>query len=108
MVISSVTDLSAMSIETASPPVASDCARNALAEIRKCQTELEEFLAETFERLDGLAEELLTNEINHQEHLRQAEREAVDQQVERLAALATELAHTVAEQKHLVAKRRRH
>ena len=103
-----------MSTDLANVSAHATAARDALAEVRAARTELYAFLTGMFDRLGALAAEQVAGlshgdgsraageEEGHQP-LRPVEREAVQSQVEQLAAVAAELTELVAEQKRLLA-----
>ncbi len=95
-----------MFVEMPSPPADVSAARNALREICACRAELQTFLADEFDRWERLADGLLTGEIAHERAQEQAQREALDGQIERLAAVAAELARSLAEQKQAAPRRK--
>ena len=88
-----------MSVEMPSPSADVSAARDALLEICACRAELQTFLADEFDRWERLADGLLAGEIARGRAQEQAQREALDGQIERLAAVAAELARSLAEQK---------
>jgi hypothetical protein len=80
-------------------------AMNALAEMRACYSDLRTFATGMFDRLDAVVEEL-RSEIAGQEWTKwQAEQDTLQEQIDRLAQLAADLAQSVAEQKQLTTKR---
>ncbi|MEN6449269.1 MAG: hypothetical protein ABFC96_02155 [Thermoguttaceae bacterium] len=88
-----------MSPEMPSPCVDVSDARIALKEIVECHAELELFLTDEFDRWERLADELLTGEVARHETLEQAERAAMDELVQRLASVATELTESLGDRK---------
>jgi hypothetical protein len=90
-----------MSADLSNPSAPVNPVRDALAEIRACQEELQTFVAGVFDRLDGLANELLERETAPQ----QADRKMMHSEIAQLAAVATDLADLVAEQKRLIESR---
>ena len=90
-----------MSVELSNETIDTASARNALAELKSCQVELQEFISDVFDRIDGLAGELLTREIACQQARYQAERETVQTQIETLSSVAAELTKALAEEKDL-------
>jgi hypothetical protein len=74
-------------------------ARNALLEISACRDELQTFLTDEFDRWERMADGLLAGEIARERAQEQAQRVALDGQIQRLAAVAAELAQSLAEQK---------
>jgi hypothetical protein len=79
-------------------------ALNALAEIRACHGDLRTFVARAFDRLDAVVEELRTQRTVHDRTNRQAEQEDLQEQIDQLSRLASDLAHSVAEHKQLTAR----
>lgn len=86
------------------PPVCRENALNALTEIRACHEDIQAFVTGAFDRLDNLVDELRGHTTTPLNIARQAERETMQEQIDQLAKLATELAHSVAEHKQLTAK----
>jgi ribosome assembly protein YihI (activator of Der GTPase) len=86
------------------PSVCRENALNALAEIRACHGDLRTYVAGAFDRLDGLVEELGTQKTDEEQTQRQVDQASMQEQIDRLARLATELAQSVAEQKRLTTK----
>ena len=76
--------------------------RDVLAETRTGLGELQTCITEMFDRLDGLVDERLGSRSAQQCAVGRAEQEAIQEQIDRLASLAAELAQSVAEQKRLV------
>jgi hypothetical protein len=72
----------------------------ALAEMRAFSGGLQPLLAGVFDQLDQMASELLAHELACQ----RGQQEALQAQVDRLAAVASELTTAVAEQKQLAAE----
>ena len=66
--------------------------KEALAEIRACPGELQTFVSGVFDQLDSLTNQLLRHELTRRQAQRQAERESVQGQIDRLAAVAAQLA----------------
>jgi hypothetical protein len=91
-----------MSADSSSQPAGWDRAKEALADIRACPGEVQSFVASLFDHLGGLTDELLAHEIARHDLQRQAERDALQAQIDRLAAVAAQLAKTVALQEQLV------
>ncbi|MBN1395551.1 MAG: hypothetical protein JW959_11045 [Pirellulales bacterium] len=87
-----------MTVETSNPSMDAGVA-DALAEIHASATEASTFLEGLIERLDGLADSLPAREETNRRALRGADRAALDEQIERLAALADELAESISRQK---------
>jgi len=86
----------------------SNCRENALLaliEIRACYGDLRTFVAGAFDRLDALVEELRTQQTVHERTQRQAEQETLQEQIDQLARLASDLAQSIAENKQLASKR---
>ena len=80
-------------------------AREALAKVRAGTGGLQTFLAGVFDQLDRLASDLVAQDLACQ----RGQREALQAQVDRLAAVANELTVAVAEQKQLAdQKKNRH
>jgi hypothetical protein len=92
-------------VETVSPPADVSAARDALQEICACRAELETFLADDFDRWERLADGLLAGEIARGRAQEQAQREALDGQIARMAAVAADLARLLAEQKRAAPRR---
>jgi hypothetical protein len=88
----------------------SDCqeqASNALGEIRACYGDLQTFVAGVFDRLDAVVEELRSEMSAHEWTKWQAEQSTLQVQIDRLALLASDMAQSIAEQKHLTVERER-
>jgi hypothetical protein len=94
-----------MFVEMPSPSTDVSAARDALLEIGACRAELQTFLADEFDRWERLANGLLAGEVARGRAQEQAQREALDGQIERLAAVTAELARSLAEQKRAASKR---
>lgn len=92
-----------MSSQLSDPIVHRENALNALIEIRACYDDLQSFLAGTFARLDGLADDVRILQTAVDRTKRHAEQDVMQQQIDQLARLANELAQSVAEQKQLTA-----
>ena len=85
-----------MSAESLSPSVCREDALNALTEIRACRGELQAFLAATFDRLDSLIDRLQTERPGQEQSGPQTEAGTLQNQIDQLARLATDLAQSVA------------
>ena len=88
----------------------SNCRENALLaliDIRACYGDLRTFVAGAFDRLDTLVEELRTQTTVHERTQRQVEHETLQDQIDQLARLASDLAQSVAEHKGLASKQDR-
>jgi hypothetical protein len=96
-----------MPVESSSQPGKWNCAREALAEIRACPGELQTFVSGVFDQLDGLTNQLLRHERTLRQTQRQAERESVQGEIDRLSAVAAQLAEMMAEQKQLAGQKPR-
>jgi hypothetical protein len=90
-----------MRAELPNQPSGRNCVRNALAEIRAGHGDLQTHILGMFDRLDLLADDLLGSKIARDCAVGHAEQEALQEQIDRLASLAAELAESVAEQKRL-------
>ena len=88
-----------MSVESSDQRAGWECAKEALAEIRAYPGGLQALVAGVFDQLDGLVGELRAQDLAHQHNQRQAEQQALRNQIDRLAAVAADLARSVAEQK---------
>ena len=84
-----------MSVECSDQPHGWNCAAEALAEIRACPDKLRRFVAEVFDQLDGLTDELLARESADRQFQRQVEREALEAQIDQLASVVAELAESM-------------
>ncbi len=93
-----------MSVESSNQSAEAGGVQDALAEIRASHAELQTFFEGLFDRLDGLADGLLDQEVANRQPQRDTDRATLDDQIERLAALAAELAESVAQQKKITAK----
>jgi hypothetical protein len=91
-----------MSAELSDQPVGWDCARRALTEIRECPGEVQTLVLGVFDQLDKFVEEFVAQERVRQQSQRQLEREALQDQVDRLATVVAELVASVTEQKQAV------
>jgi hypothetical protein len=78
----------------------------AVAELRACSDEMQAFVAGVFENLEEMADQLSTRERVGRHAQQQAERKALQDQIEQLASVTAELAASVAEQKRLTGDRR--
>jgi len=96
-----------MSVESANQSDDDGGVQNALTEIRASEAELQTFLDGLFDRLEGLADGLPVQEVARRQVQRETDRAALDDQIERLAALADELAESVAQHKRLSAVQNR-
>lgn len=96
-----------MSVESPNPSAGWSCVRDALKEIQGFPGELHAYVANMFDELDQAIGGFLTQELVncHREH--QAEREAIQCQIDRLASLTAELTQTVTEQKQFNGQRNR-
>ncbi len=93
-----------MSVELSNQSAGEGGVQDALAEIRASRAELRTFLEGLFDRLDGLADGLLVQEVANRQTQRDTDRATLDDQIERLVAVAAELAESVAQQKKITAK----
>lgn len=84
-----------MSATLSNPSICREGALNALAEIRACHDELRTFLADTFDRLDEVVGRLRNEEPSLAHVERYAEPDAMQDQIDHLTHLVTELARTV-------------
>lgn len=80
-----------MSVELSNQSAGEGGVQDALAEIRASHAELRTFIEGLFDRLDGLADGLLVQEVANRQAQRDTDRLALDDQIERLAALVVEL-----------------
>ena len=94
-----------MPVELSSPVADCNRAHGALAEIRASRAEFQTFFSGVFDGLEQLYDELSAHEIEHDRYDRQIEQETLQQQVDRLSALAAELIETVSEHKRLTAQK---
>ena len=85
-----------MSAKLSDQSAGSDCARKALTEIRACPGEVQSLVSGVFDQIDKLVEEFLAREVARQRSQGQAEREALQGQIDRLASVAADLARSVA------------
>jgi hypothetical protein len=90
---------------SAGPLAHRENAQNALAEIRAWNDELQKFMVDEFNRLDELVDALLAQQASLEQAHRQSEREMLQEQIDKLAQVATELAKTLAEQRRLAGGR---
>jgi hypothetical protein len=81
--------------------------RDALGDIRACYAEIESFMAGTFDKLEQVLDEARTEQAVDGQAKRLAERDTLDGQIARLAAIAEQLAQSVAQQQQWTAKRKR-
>jgi hypothetical protein len=93
-----------MPTDPSHPTICRENALNALIEIRSCYSDLRTFVAGAFDRLDTLAKELGTLETGSGQRRRKTEQEMMQEQIDQLTRLASELALSVAEQKRLTFK----
>ena len=96
-----------MPVESSNQSGGWNCTRAALAEIRACPGELQTFVSGMFNQLDGLTDDLLARELTRQQVQRQAEREALQGQIDQLASVAAELAEALAGQNELAGRKNR-
>ncbi len=96
-----------MTAETSNPSTGWNSIQDAFAEIRSIPGELENYVANLFDELDQTIDGFFVQELNdrHKEH--QAEREAIQCQIDRLISLTSELTQTVTEQKQINGLRNR-
>lgn len=88
-----------MPVESLSSPSGGwSSVQEALAEIRACPDELQGFLTSVFERLSELTDQLLAHEVTCQQTQRHDEQDALQSQIDGLAATVAELARAVTEQ----------
>ena len=100
MAFSSTTSHQSIYVCRVSRPACRLGVRNeALAEIRAYPGGLQALVAGVFDHLDGLIGEFRAEELARQQNQRQAEQQALQGQIDRLAAVAADLAKSVAEQK---------
>jgi len=95
-----------MSIEPFNSVADCNRIRSILAEIRASHAEFQTFFSGMFDGLEQLYDELLAHKIEHDHYDHQIEQEILQQQVDRLSALAAELIETVSEHKRLTARER--
>jgi hypothetical protein len=86
-----------MPTELSHPSIYRENALNALIEIRACYGEVRTFVGSAFDRLDEMIEELGTPPTTRGQTGGRAEREAMQDQIDRLVQLAHELAASVAD-----------
>ena len=86
-----------MSVESSNQLGGWDCASDALAEIESYPNELQKFVADLFDQLGGLTDAMLVEELARQRAEQKSERDAMREQIDRLAAVTAELAKTVTE-----------
>jgi hypothetical protein len=84
-----------MSATLSNPSVCRENALNALLEIRACHDELRTFLADTFDRLDEVVGKLRNLEPAPAHVERHADADAMQDQIDHLTRLVTDLARTV-------------
>ena len=96
-----------MPVESSNQSGGWNCTREALAEIRTCPSGLQTFVSGMFDQLDGLTDDLLARELTRQQVQRQAEREALQGQIDQLASVAAELAEALAGQNELAGRKNR-
>jgi hypothetical protein len=89
-----------MAVECSTEPAGWNSANEALTELRECGGGLQTLLAGVFDQFDHLAGELLAHELACQH----GHQEALQAQVDRLAAVASELTSAVAGQKQRAAQ----
>lgn len=87
-----------MPVEPSSQSGSWNCVEDALAEIRAWPDRLQTFVSGVFDELDSMTEKLLAQESIRQDDRRRAEHEALEGQIDRLAAVVAQLAGAVAEQ----------
>jgi hypothetical protein len=86
-----------MSVESSSRSGGWNNAREALTEIRASPGQLQTFVASLFDQLGSLTSELLARELARQRTQRRTDHEALQEQIDRLAAAVAQLADTAAE-----------
>jgi hypothetical protein len=94
-----------MSTDSPHPSVCRENALNALIEIRECYSDLRAFLAAAFDRLDELADELGARSAMHEHGRPKTDQEIMQEQIDQLTRLTSELALSVAEHKQLTFRR---
>jgi hypothetical protein len=85
------------------PSESTSSLREALEDVRACENELQTFLSDMFDRIERLAQSSVVTEPPKAGDEAALKPEAMQCQIEQLAALAAELAASVAEQKKMVA-----
>jgi hypothetical protein len=93
-----------MPTELSHPFMYREKALNALVEIRACYSDMQAFVAAAFDRLDKLVDELGTPNLAAKVTKWSAEQDSMQEQIDRLARLANDLAESVAEQKRVSVK----
>jgi hypothetical protein len=88
-----------MRAELSNQPLGRSCLRDALAELQACHDEFQTFVADMFDEIDGLAGELLGSPVTCNDALPEPQRESLQSQIDRLAALTAELAQSMASQR---------
>jgi hypothetical protein len=96
-----------MPVGSSSQPSGLSCVSEALAEIRACSDELQTFVSGVFDHLDGLTDQLRKCEFAREQSQQQADRETVQGEIDRLSAVAAQLAEMMAEQKQLAGRKPR-
>jgi predicted TPR repeat methyltransferase len=87
-----------MSVESTRQASGWDCASQALAEIRACPGELEAFVSGLFDEFGKLVDDLLVHELAQDQAQPKKETAAMQEQIDRLAAMVADLAGSVAGQ----------
>jgi hypothetical protein len=96
-----------MRTESLHPSIYRENALNALIEIRACYAESQAFVDGAFDRIERLIDEVRAQKPPRAPTKAQppSERDTMQDQIDQLARLATELAHSVAEHKQMSDRR---
>jgi hypothetical protein len=94
-----------MSTAVSDRPAGFDSASKALAELRESPLELQKFVGGMFDELDVFAHKQLGREFASQQSQVRAEREAIQNQLDHLTMLMSELTKTVTDQKRLASQK---
>ena len=93
-----------MSVEPSDQSADWNCAQEALGEIRAYPDMLQGLVSRIFDELDSVVDQLLAGEAVRQQTQRQAEHDALQGQIDRLAVVVAQLAETAAQQERLTAQ----
>jgi len=76
------------------------CVRDALAEMRACLGGLQTITTEAFDQLDGVVEALLVRDMASQQAQQRTERESLQDRIDQLIQVASELTEALGVPKH--------
>jgi hypothetical protein len=94
-----------MSVDPSNESGGWSCVRDALAEIRAYPDTVQTFVSSVLDQLSRMTDELLARDLAQHKAHSQSEREALRNQIDRLASVVAELAETVSEERQLVERK---